>query len=55
MFCQVSEKVQNNGSLYIHAFVVKDGKSPDPSTGKGRFNKMNTVYKSQMLNKLVFM
>ncbi|KAH9488729.1 Cleft lip and palate transmembrane protein 1 like protein [Bulinus truncatus] len=26
-----SESVQNNGSLYIHVFFVKEGMSPDPS------------------------
>jgi hypothetical protein len=25
-----SESVQNNGSIYLHTFVVKQGKSPDP-------------------------
>ncbi len=25
-----SESVQNNGSIYVHTFVVKQGKSPDP-------------------------
>ena len=26
----ISEAVQNNGSVYIHSFIVKGGKSPDP-------------------------
>jgi len=47
----VSERVQNNGSIYMHAFVVQAGKSPDPSTGKGRFSKKWTVHKYYQLNK----
>ncbi len=35
----------------MHAFVVRSGKSPDPSTGKGRFSKKWTLYKSHRLNK----
>jgi len=46
-----SERVQNNGSIYMHAFVVQTGKSPDPSTGKGRFSKKWTVHKYYQLNK----
>ena len=37
-------------SLFIF-FPVKAGKSPDPSTGKGRFSKKWTMYKSRMMNK----
>jgi hypothetical protein len=46
----ISDRVQNNGSLYIHTFIVKAGKSPDPESGK-LFSKKYTVYKSQRLNK----
>ncbi|XP_023326290.1 cleft lip and palate transmembrane protein 1 homolog [Eurytemora carolleeae] len=46
----ISDRVQNNGSLYIHTFIVKSGKSPDPKAGK-LFSKKYTVYKSQRLNK----
>jgi hypothetical protein len=46
----LSERVQNNGSIYIHSFVVKAGKTPNPKDGK-RFSKKNTVYKKQRLNK----
>jgi hypothetical protein len=31
--------------------VVKGGKSPDPSTGKGSFSKKWTMYKTRMMNK----
>jgi len=47
---ELSERVQNNGSIYIHSFVVRTGKSPNPKDGK-LFSKKNTVYKKQMLNK----
>lgn len=46
-----SERLQNNGSIYLHAFIVREGKSPDPSTGKKRFSKKWTLYKTKMLNK----
>jgi len=49
----VSERVQNNGSLYIHTFIVREGKSPDPSAGKGMFSKKWTTYKTQRLNKFM--
>merc|ERR1719369_2520778 len=47
----ISDRVQNNGSLYIHSFLVREGKSPDPAAGKGMFSKKWTVYKTQRLNK----
>ena len=50
---EVSDRVQNNGSLYLHYFVVREGKSPDPSTGKGMFSKKWTAYKKQQLNKFM--
>merc|ERR1739844_380902 len=46
-----SAALQNNGSIYLHSFVVKAGKSPDPATGRGRFSKKWTMYKSRMMNK----
>eukprot|EP00092_Neocalanus_flemingeri_P010752 GFUD01011581.1.p1 GENE.GFUD01011581.1~~GFUD01011581.1.p1 ORF type:complete len:671 (-),score=212.77 GFUD01011581.1:523-2535(-) len=51
----VSERVQNNGSLYIHTFIVREGMSPDPSAGKGMFSKKWTTYKTQRLNKFMKM
>ena len=45
----ISERVQNNGSLYIHTFVVREGKSPDPAAGKGMFSKKWTAYKTQVV------
>ena len=26
----ISKAVQNNGSVYMHSFIVRGGKSPDP-------------------------
>jgi len=49
----LSERVQNNGSIYMHTFVVREGKSPDPSAGKGLFSKKWTSYKTQRLNKFM--
>ena len=49
----ISERVQNNGSLYLHSFVVKEGKSPDPDAGKAMFSKKWTAYKKQRLNKFM--
>jgi len=49
----LSESVQNNGSLFMHAFVVREGKSPDPNAGKGVFSKKWTTYKTQRLNKFM--
>lgn len=48
---EASEKVQNNGSIYIHAFMVKSGKSPNPEAGKGKFSKKSTLYQTRALNK----
>lgn len=42
---------RNNGSLYMHSFIVKSGKSPDPATGKTNYSKKWTLYKMKMLNK----
>merc|ERR1719189_2437487 len=50
---EASDRVQNNGSLYLHYFLVREGKSADPSTGKGMFSKKWTAYKKQRLNKFM--
>ena len=50
---RASESLQNNGSLYLHAFLVRAGKSPDPATGKGMFSKKWTTYKKARLNKFM--
>jgi hypothetical protein len=40
------QNVQNNGSLYIHVYFVKEGKSPNPKD-KGSYLKKYTVYNSK--------
>jgi len=50
---KASESLQNNGSLYLHAFLVRAGKSADPATGKGMFSKKWTTYKRARLNKFL--
>jgi len=48
-----TDSIQNNGSIYMHTFLVKEGKSPDPSAGKSLFSKKWTTYKTQRLNKFM--
>jgi len=48
---EASETLQNNGSVYLHSYVVAPGKSPDPSDGKGMYSKKRTIYKRKQLNK----
>lgn len=43
----ISERVQNNGSLYLHMYVVKEGYSPDPSNTAPQF----VIYKKKQLNR----
>lgn len=47
---QASEKLQKNGSIYLHAFVTKTGKSPDPDSG-GIFAGKNLGHARKLLNK----
>ncbi|BFZ07705.1 hypothetical protein BsWGS_10743 [Bradybaena similaris] len=47
-----SEAVQNNGSLYIHVYFVKEGKSPDPTDRASKtYSKKYTASRSKRLNK----
>ncbi|XP_076464340.1 putative lipid scramblase CLPTM1 [Babylonia areolata] len=49
---EASESMQNNGSMYLHVYFVKEGKSPDPADkAKKLYSKKNTVYRSKRLNK----
>lgn len=43
------QRVQNNGTLYIHAFLVKSGSHPNPSHPK--HSKVFTVHQKMQLNK----
>lgn len=42
-------QLQNNGSLYIHVFIVKTGQSPDPQNRNHM--KRETLHHSRRLNK----
>ncbi|CAH3040787.1 unnamed protein product [Porites lobata] len=44
---QASEKVQNNGTLYIHVYITKSGRFPDPLHPK--FNRVAVVNRSMLL------
>ncbi|XP_005100873.1 cleft lip and palate transmembrane protein 1 homolog isoform X2 [Aplysia californica] len=49
---EASETVQNNGSLFIHVYFVKEGKSPDPTDRASKlYSKKYTAYRSKRLNK----
>lgn len=44
-----SKNVMNNGSIYMHAYLVKSGKKPKPKTSG--YNQQSTVYVRKQLNK----
>ncbi|XP_059156203.1 putative lipid scramblase CLPTM1 [Physella acuta] len=49
---EISQNVQNNGSLYIHVFFVKEGMSPDPNDRSAKtYSKKYTAHRSKRLNK----
>jgi len=49
-----SKHVQNNGSIYLHAFFTKMGYAPFESyDGNMRYNEKKTAYKSRPLNKMM--
>ncbi|KAK7104349.1 putative lipid scramblase CLPTM1 [Littorina saxatilis] len=49
---EATERLQNNGSLYIHVYLVKEGKSPDPADKASKlYSRKSTVYRSKRLNK----
>lgn len=45
-----TEKIKKNGSLWMHLFITKSGKSPNP-IDKGKFSRKYTIYKKKRLNK----
>lgn len=47
---QTSEKLQNNGSIYLHVYVTKFGMSPDPKAGSSYAGK-ELGYVRRLLNK----
>ncbi|KAL4237426.1 Cleft lip and palate transmembrane protein 1 like protein [Mactra antiquata] len=42
--------VQNNGSIYLHVYIVKEGNSPNPAN-KDLYRKRDTIYRSMQMNK----
>lgn len=44
------QRVQNNGSIYLHTYIVPKGFSPDP-TKKHLYSKSLTLHASKMINK----
>lgn len=47
---KASEKLQNNGSIYLHTFITKTGKSPDPAALED-FAGQEIAYSRRQLNK----
>uniref|UniRef100_T1J5T4 Cleft lip and palate transmembrane protein 1 n=1 Tax=Strigamia maritima TaxID=126957 RepID=T1J5T4_STRMM len=45
-----SQSLMNNGSLYVHVYFVKAGRSPDP-VAKGKYTRKFTVSKYKMLTR----
>lgn len=43
--------MQNNGTLYLHVYVTRGGKSPDPAAGKGVYAPLQMAYNKKLLNK----
>ncbi|KAL6447230.1 hypothetical protein ACFW04_001484 [Cataglyphis niger] len=46
-----SEHLKQNGSIYLHIYVTKSGKSPNPKAGKGIYAGDYIAYSRKMLNK----
>jgi len=46
---QIPETVQNNGSFYMHVFLVRTGDSPDPSSKF--YSERYTIHRMRQLNK----
>nr|CAG4646119.1 EOG090X032C [Macrothrix elegans] len=47
----VPEPVQNNGSFYLHTFLVRSGDSPDPSGANGQYKADYTVHRIRQMNR----
>lgn len=48
---EIPEPVQNNGSLYIHSFLVREGDSPNPNAAGGLYNSKYTIHQKRQMNK----
>nr|CAD7261209.1 unnamed protein product [Timema shepardi] len=46
-----SQSLRNNGSLFVHVYVTRHGRSPNPETGKGVYAGQHMAYSWRMLNK----
>lgn len=46
-----SPRLQNNGSIYLHTYIVKTGKSPDPAAGED-YAGFEVAYSRRLLNKM---
>lgn len=46
-----SDQLKNNGSIYLHVYVTKSGKSPNPKVGKNNYAGDYMSYSRKMLNK----
>ncbi|CAK9830187.1 Putative lipid scramblase CLPTM1 [Anthophora retusa] len=46
-----SDQLKNNGSIYLHVYVTKAGKSPNPKAGKNIYAGDYMSYSRKMLNK----
>ncbi|XP_012219358.1 putative lipid scramblase CLPTM1 [Linepithema humile] len=46
-----SEHLKQNGSIYLHVYITKSGKSPNPKAGKGGYAGDYISYSRKMLNK----
>ena len=48
---EIPMSVQNNGSFYIHAYLVRNGDLPNPKADKSLYSKKYTVHQQKRLNK----
>lgn len=48
---QVSENLRNNGSIYLHAYIVRTGKTPNPKDAKELYAGKQICYLKKMINK----
>jgi len=46
-----SERLKQNGSIYLHVYITKSGKSPNPKAGKSVYAGDYMSYSRKMLNK----
>ena len=44
----ILQAVKNNGSLYLHSYFVRSGKSPNPDD-KDNYDRKATVYRSKRM------